>query len=75
MASVHLSNVAAAQQVFGRSIFLIIAYMSSRSIAADATTISLKAGVPPFAGSSNGGAEHPCWHTSLLAKCSVLYLL
>lgn len=27
------------------------------------------------AGSSNRGAQHPCWHTTLLAKCSVLYLL
>ena len=34
-----------------------------------------KAATPPFAGSSNRGAEHPCWHTTLHAKCSVLYLL
>ena len=30
---------------------------------------------PLGSGSSNRGEKHPCWHTILLAKSSVLYLL
>ncbi len=32
-------------------------------------------GVAPWLWVSNRGEKHPCWHTILLAKSSVLYLL
>ena len=32
-------------------------------------------GMSPWLWVSNRGEKHPCWHTILLAKSSVLYLL
>lgn len=35
----------------------------------------IQRGISPWLWVSNRGEKHPCWHTILLAKSSVLYLL
>lgn len=48
----------------------------SRLVYALATkTRGIQRGVSPWLWVSNRGEKHPCWHTILLAKSSVLYLL
>ena len=53
-----------------------VQYTSSRRFVytQEAKTRGIQRGVSPWLWVSNRGEKHPCWHTILLAKSSVLYL-
>lgn len=73
----HKPHILILDEACGIFLFLgIVIYTSQRRLVYTQAmkTRDIQRGVSPWLWVSNRGEQHPCWHTTLPAKSSVLYL-